>query len=88
MDADIDPRREEILDIVAKETGVERARLTPDASITELEIPSLDLVQAIFALETQFGVEIPVVADHAGAEFSTVGELVRHVMTAIETRPA
>ena len=59
----------------------------PDAAIADLEIPSLDLVQAIFALETRFGVEIPVVSDHAGAEFGTIGELVRHVLTAIETSP-
>lgn len=75
-----DPREAEILDIVAKETGVARDRLVPDAVLSDLDIPSLDLVQAIFALETRFGIEIPVVSERTGAEFSTVGDLVAHVM--------
>ena len=75
----------EILDIVAKETGVERSRLMPDAAIADLDIPSLDLVQAIFALETRYGIEIPVVSERAGAEFATVGDLVNHVLRTIRT---
>ncbi len=45
-----DPRANEILDIVAKETAVDRERLVPDAQISDLGITSLDLVQAIFAI--------------------------------------
>ena len=80
----IDPRRDEILDIVAKETGVARARLLPDATIEELGIPSLDMVQTIFELESRFDVEIPVVSERAGAEFATVGELVDHVLLTLD----
>lgn len=79
-----DPREAEILDIVAKETDVERDRLTPDAVLADLDIPSLDLVQAIFALETRYGIEIPVVSDRTGAEFSTVGDLVAHVIHTLD----
>lgn len=79
-----DPRRDEILDIVAKETGIDRARLLPEASIEELGIPSLDMVQAIFELESRFDVEIPVVSERAGAEFSTVGDLVDHVLATLD----
>lgn len=75
-----DPREAEILDIVANETGVARDRLVPEAVLADLDIPSLDLAQAIFALETRFGIEIPVVSERTGAEFSTVGDLVAHVM--------
>ena len=78
-----DPRVAEILDIVAKETGVERARLTPDASIASLDIASLDMVQAMFAIESQFNVEIPVIADHGSGEFATVADLVKQVLAAI-----
>ena len=78
-----DPREAEILDIVAKETGVERARLVPDAAISDLDIPSLDLVQAIFALETRYNIEIPVASERSGAEFATVGDLVGHVLRTI-----
>lgn len=79
-----DPREAEILDIVAKETGVERGRLVPDAAIADLDIASLDLVQSIFALETRFDVEIPVVSERTGAEFSTVGDLVAHVLHTLD----
>ena len=81
-----DPRIAEILDIVAKETGIEQGRLTPDANIAALDIASLDMVQAIFAIESHFNVEIPVVAEQGGGEFTTVGELVNHVLAAIAGR--
>lgn len=74
---------DEILDIVAKETGVDRARLQPGVTLNSLDIASLDMVQAIFALEERFGVEIPVVADQGSGEFETVGALVTHVQAAI-----
>lgn len=79
-----DPREAEILQIVAKETGVELERLVPEAAIADLDIPSLDLVQAIFALESRYGIEVPVVSERAGAEFSTVGDLVNHVLRTIQ----
>lgn len=79
-----DPRTDQILDIVAKETGVGRARLVPDATLSDLDIPSLDLVQAIFAIEATFGVDIPVVSDRTGAEFQTVGDLVDHVLATLD----
>ena len=61
-----DPRIPQILDIVAKETAIERNRLTPAASIAALDIASLDMVQAIFAIESHFNVEIPVSAEQDG----------------------
>jgi acyl carrier protein len=78
-----DPRIAEILTIVAKETGVELERLTPEATIASLDIASLDMVQAIFALESHFDVEIPVAADQENGEFATVGGLVKHVFAAV-----
>ena len=47
-----DPRVPEILDIVARETSVDRGNLQPEATIEALGIPSLDMVQAVFALES------------------------------------
>ena len=85
----MESRESDILDIVAKETGVARDRLTPEARIEDLGIPSLDMVQAIFEIESRYNVEIPVVPDRAGAEFETVGDLVAHVRRTIDqTAPA
>lgn len=83
-----DPRADEILDIVAKETGVDRARLTLDATISDLDIPSLDLVQTIFAIEERYKVDIPVVSERTGAEFQTIGDLVQHVLVTLEAAPS
>ncbi len=83
-----DPRIDEIIDIFAKETGVDRSRLTREATLSELEVPSLDLAQTIFALEERFKVDIPVVTERSGAEFTTVGELVDHVLQTIDTVPS
>ena len=79
-----DPRVDEILTIVARETAVDRERLRPDATIDELGIPSLDMAQTLFALESHFDVEIPVVSERAGAEFTTVADLVSHVLTTLD----
>jgi len=83
-----DPRANEILDIVAKETAVDRARLVPEAELSDLGIPSLDLVQAIFAIEERFKVDIPVNAERSGAEFQTVGDLVKHVLRTLDSTEA
>jgi len=73
----------EIIGIVATETGIDPARLTADARIEELGIASIDLMQAIFALETRFDIEIPVLSRTTGAEFVTVSDLVDHVQATI-----
>jgi acyl carrier protein len=83
-----DPHVEEILAIIAKETGVERALLRPEATLEELGIPSLDLTQAVFEIESHFDIEIPVVADREGAEFTTIGALVGHVLATLHKKPA
>ena len=76
--------RDVILQVLAKETGINQNLLRLDARLSDLEIPSLDLVQAIFELESRFDIEIPVVADRSGAEFETVGQMVEHVQAAID----
>ena len=78
-----DPRAGQILDIVAAETGVERDRLLPDARLSDLDVASLDLVQAIFTIEERFNTEIPVAGAGGGAEFDTVGDLLRHTLRSI-----
>ncbi len=82
-----DPRVPEILGIIARETEIPRDRLTPDATIEALGIASLDMVQAIFAVESHFNIEIPVVADRSGAaEFVTVGDLLAHILATIDAK--
>lgn len=79
-----DPRADEVLAIVAKETGVPRDKLVPEAELATLDIPSLDMVQAIFAIEERFQIDIPVVSGQTGGEFKTVGDLVTHVLHTLD----
>jgi acyl carrier protein len=79
-----DPRVTQILDIVAAETQMPRGALLLDTRIDDLGISSLDLTLAMFKLETTFDIEIPVIAERAGAEFGTVGELVSHVIAVMD----
>lgn len=79
-----DPRADEILAIVAKESGLPRDKLVPEAELAVLDIPSLDMVQAIFAIEEHFQIDIPVVSDQTGGEFKTVGDLVAHVLHTLD----
>jgi acyl carrier protein len=76
----VDTRVSRILDIFAKETFVDRAKLVPEATIDELGIASLDVVQAVFAIESEFNIDIPVTGKGAGLEFSDVKSLVDHVI--------
>jgi acyl carrier protein len=79
-----DPRVTQILEIVSSETQIPRDSLLMDARIDDLGISSLDLMLAVFKLETAFDIEIPVIAERAGAEFGTVGELVGHVLAVMD----
>jgi acyl carrier protein len=88
MEFEIDPRVTTILDIVAQETAVDRSFLRPEATIDSLGIASLDLISAVFQLESTFDIEIPVISERPGAEFGSVGELVAHVIAVMDTAAA
>ena len=48
-----------VFDISANESGIDRARITPDATLKDLEIQSLDAVQIIFEIEDRFKITMP-----------------------------
>ena len=63
---------EKVKDIIANELGVEREKLTNDASFTDdLGADSLDTVELVMAFEEEFGCEIP---DDAAETILTVGD--------------
>ncbi len=80
---DTDPRVAQILTILAKEAAIDRTKLRPDVTIEELDVDSLDLTMAVFQLETVLDITIPTISERAGSEFGTVGELVEHVIAAM-----
>lgn len=48
-----------IFEIIAKESGIDAARITPDATLKDLEIESLDAIQIIFEIEDHFKITMP-----------------------------
>ncbi len=66
---------EKVKDIIVEELGVEREKLTEDASFMEdLGADSLDTVELVMAFEEEFNVEIP---DDAAETIVTVGDAIK-----------
>ena len=66
-----------VKDIIEKELGVEREKLTDDASfIEDLGADSLDIVELVMAFEEEFGVEIP---DDAAEKITTVKDAIDYI---------
>jgi acyl carrier protein len=51
---------QQIIDIIVKEGMVDRASMTPDATLESLSLQSMDVVMVLMALEEKFNVYIPV----------------------------
>ncbi len=50
---------DEIIDVIAAEGMIDRAKVTPDATIESLDLKSVDIVMILTALEEKFNVYIP-----------------------------
>lgn len=77
--------QDRVFDIIAKEANIDRARISREATLKDLEIESLDAVQIIFEIEEQFDVSMP----DRNPDFDTesVGGLVDTVEKLIAARP-
>lgn len=50
--------QDDIVALIAKETGLPPERLVPDATLATLDIASIDLVSMLFELEDRYGIEV------------------------------
>lgn len=82
--AHADPRVDAILDIVSRETKINRERLQLGARTDDLGIGSLDLTLVVFEIESHFGIEIPFAPEPPADESMTVGTLVEHVLAILD----
>ena len=72
--ADLD---EKVKEIIAKELGVEREKLTNDASFMEdLGADSLDTVELVMEFEKEFNIDIP---DEDAEKLRTVGDAINYL---------
>jgi acyl carrier protein len=51
--------QETIFGIISKEAGIDIAKITPESTLKDLEIQSLDAVQIIFEIEDHFKITLP-----------------------------
>jgi acyl carrier protein len=72
---------EKVKDIIEKELGVEREKLTPTASfIEDLGADSLDIVELVMEFEKEFNIDIP---DEDAEKLRTVGDATAYLNSKI-----
>ena len=68
---------DKVKDIIVEELGVEREKLTSDASFMEdLGADSLDTVELVMAFEKEFDIDIP---DEDAEKLRTVGDAMKYL---------
>ena len=67
---------EQIREIVARITHVDQGIITRQSTFKEIKADSLDVVQALVAIEETYGIEIP---DEEAQKFQNFGDLVSYV---------
>lgn len=71
-----DSLEQQVVRIVAAAKGLDPSGISPETSMEELGLDSLDGMSIIFDLENEFDVEIP---DDAAENARTVGDLIEGV---------
>ena len=68
---------QKVRDIIEKELGVEREKLTDSASVIEdLGADSLDIVELVMEFEKEFNIDIP---DEDAEKLRTVGDAIAYL---------
>ena len=50
---------DQVFDIVAQHGGIDRATLTPESTLKELGVDSLEAIETIFDVEERFNISFP-----------------------------
>ena len=73
---------ERVKDIIEKELGVEREKLTTEASfIDDLGADSLDIVELVMEFEKEFNIDIP---DEEAEKLRTVGDAMQYLNAKVQ----
>lgn len=67
---------EQIIEIVARITRVDRSIIKRESTFKEIKADSLDIVQALVAVEEAFEIEIP---DEEAQKFQNFGDFISYV---------
>lgn len=86
-----DSVRDEVIRIIAHQAVLETSDVTPDASLEDLGIDSLGLVEAIFAIEESFDITVPFNANDpqsSAFDISSVGAVIAAVESLVAQKAA
>jgi len=78
-------RDEELIDIIAEEALMDRAKLITSAKLEDIGLDSVDLVSVVFAIEEKYGIEI---AEDAFDRSDTLGAVLGKIEALIDAREA
>ncbi len=78
-----DELSQRVISVMAKTQHMPVEKITIDSSFQELGIDSLDGINILFALESEFDINIP---DDAAKEIRTVREMVEGVRQLVEAK--
>ena len=74
---------EELIEIIAEEALVDRAKLDPNATLEDIGLDSVDLVSVVFAIEEKYGIEI---AEDAFSRSDTLAQLLAKIEALIAAK--
>ena len=74
---------ERVIDVFKRTQYLPEGKVTPESTFTELNIDSLDGLQIVFALEEEFGINIP---DDAAKKFMNVQQAIDGVNLLLEAK--
>lgn len=86
-----DDLKDRVIRIVAEQAVLQPSDVSPDHTLQDLGIDSLGLVEAIFAIEEEFEVEVPFNANapqESGFDISSVAAIVQAVEGLVAARAA
>jgi acyl carrier protein len=74
--------QQKIIQIIAEQAVLDVSEVTPDATLADLGIESLRLVESIFAIEETFDISVPFNANEpgrSGFDLTSIASIVRAV---------
>lgn len=83
--------KDKVIAIIAEQAVLSPDEVTPDATLESLGIDSLGLVEAVFAIEEAFDIQVPFNAnapEESDFDVSTVASIITAVETLVETQSA
>jgi acyl carrier protein len=71
-----DELTQRVIQCIAKTQHIDAANITPESTFEQLNIDSLDGINIIFAVESEFNISVP---DEAARELKSIAELVEGI---------